>query len=107
MSSLPPSKTDEGGVPVEVQGMPFADQQSQLFDLKTDPRQTTQLNDPEKVAQMCQLIIDNMVKLDAPAEAYNRFGFVRPDNGVKWVISQILLLMMADQLVFMRDSKTL
>jgi hypothetical protein len=79
---LPP-KTDDGGVPVEVQGMPFADQQSQLFDLQTDPGQTTPLDDPEKVAQMCQLIIDNMVKLDAPAEAYSRFGFVRPDQGVK------------------------
>ena len=79
---LPP-KTDDGGVPVEVQGMPFADQQSQLFDLQTDPGQTTPLDDPEKVMQMCQFIIDNMVKLDAPAEAYSRFGFVRPDQGVK------------------------
>jgi hypothetical protein len=24
-----------------------------------------------------------MVKLDAPAEAYSRFGFARPDEGVK------------------------
>ena len=63
--------------------MPFADQQSQLFDLQIDPGQTTPLDDPEKVAQMCQLIIDNMVKLDAPVEAYCRFGFARPDEGVK------------------------
>ena len=75
---LPP-KTDEDGVPVEVQGMSFADQQSQLFDLKNDPGQKTPIDNPEKIAQMRQLIIDNMVRLDAPAEAFVRFGFEVPE----------------------------
>ena len=74
---LPP-KTSDDGLPVEVQGMPFADQQSQLFDLQTDPGQTTPLDNPQKIAQMRQLIIENMVRLDAPAEAFNRFGFEMP-----------------------------
>ena len=75
---LPP-KTDEDGVPVEVQGMSFADQQSQLFDLQNDPGQKTPIDNPEKIAQMRQLIIDNMVRLDAPAEAFVRFGFEVPE----------------------------
>ena len=75
---LPP-KTDEDGVPVEVQGMPFADQQSQLFDLQNDPGQKTPIDNPEKIVQMRQLIIDNMVRLDAPAEAFIRFGFEVPE----------------------------
>jgi hypothetical protein len=48
--------------------------------------------------QMCQLIIDNMVKLDAPAEAYSRFGFARPDQGVSNESQPNILLVMADQL---------
>ena len=50
----------------------------QLFDLQTDPGQTTPLDNPQKIAQMRQLIIENMVRLDAPAEAFNRFGFEMP-----------------------------
>jgi len=71
---LPP-KMDEGGVPVEVQGMPFADQKSQLFNLKEDPEQRKPVEDPEKIKQMCDLIAHNMVELDAPKEAFRRFGF--------------------------------
>jgi hypothetical protein len=71
---LPP-KTDDEGVPVEVQGMPFADQKSQLFNLKEDPEQRKPVEDPEKIKQMCDLIAHNMVELDAPKEAFRRFGF--------------------------------
>ena len=74
---LPP-KMDEDGMPVEVQGMPFADQQSQLFDLQNDPRQEIPIDDPVKTEYMRQLIIQNMVRLDAPAEAFSRFGFETP-----------------------------
>ena len=74
---LPP-KMDEDGMPVEVQGMPFADQQSQLFDLQNDPRQEIPIDDPVKTEYMRQLIIQNMVRLDAPAEAFSRFGFKTP-----------------------------
>ena len=74
---LPP-KMDEDGMPVEVQGMPFADQKSQLFDLQNDPRQEIPIDDPVKTEYMRQLIIQNMVRLDAPAEAFSRFGFETP-----------------------------
>jgi len=70
---LPP-KTDDEGVPVEVQGMPFADQKSQLFDLKSDPEQLQPIDDPHKIKRMCELITHNMVELDAPKEAFKRFG---------------------------------
>ena len=70
---LPP-KTDDEGVPVEVQGMPFADQKSQLFDLKSDPEQLQPIDDPHKIKRMCELITHNMMELDAPKEAFKRFG---------------------------------
>ena len=68
-------KMGEGDVPVEVQGMPFADQKSQLFNLKADPEQRRPIEDPDKIKKMCELIVHNMVELDAPKEAFKRFGF--------------------------------
>ena len=67
-------KTDDEGQPVEVQGMGFEDWQSALYDLETDPGQTTPLNNPEIETHLCQQIIANMARLDAPQEAYWRFG---------------------------------
>ena len=67
-------KTDDEGQPVEVQGMGFEDWQSALYDLETDPGQTTPLNNPEIETHLCQQIIANMALIDAPQEAYWRFG---------------------------------
>ena len=67
-------KTDDEGQPVEVQGMGFEDWQSALYDLETDPGQTTPLNNSEIETHLCQKIIANMARLDAPQEAYWRFG---------------------------------
>lgn len=74
-------KTDDEGVPVEVQGMGFADTQSQLFDLKHDPAQARPIEDAQVRAALQQQIIASMQKLDAPHEAYLRFGFEVPKEG--------------------------
>ena len=74
------SKTDDHGTPVEVQGLSFTDKQSSLYDLSLDPTQSKPLDDPEITARMQAYIIDNMKALDAPEEAYQRFGFPLPKN---------------------------
>jgi hypothetical protein len=71
-------KTDDEGHPVEVQGMGFEDWRSALYDLDTDPGQTTPLDRPEIEMHLCQQIIENMTRLDAPYEAYRRFGLPAP-----------------------------
>ena len=73
-------KTDDNGVPVEVQGMNFADKQSCLYDLHLDPAQSQPLDDPQIIKRMQNYIIDNMISLDAPAEAFQRFGFPLPEE---------------------------
>ena len=71
-------KTNDEGQPVEVQGMGFEDWRSALYDLNNDPRQTTPLNRPEIEMHLCQQIVENMARLDAPYEAYRRFGLQAP-----------------------------
>ena len=73
-------KTGDDGKPVEVQGMGFEDMESALYDLDTDPEQTTPLDDPKITARLCQQIITNMAMLDAPQEAYHRFGLQPPGD---------------------------
>ena len=72
-------RTDDEGEPVEVQGMGFADKRSQLFDLQNDPAQSKPLDDPEIIARLQGQIVTNMQYLDAPQEAYLRFGFPVPE----------------------------
>ena len=71
-------KTNDEGQPVEVQGIGFEDWRSALYDLNNDPRQTTPLNRPEIEMHLCQQIVENMARLDAPYEAYRRFGLQAP-----------------------------
>ena len=71
-------KTDDEGQPVEVQGMGFVDWRSALYDLDTDPKQRTPLNKPKIEMYLCQQIVENMARLDAPYEAYRRFGLHAP-----------------------------
>jgi hypothetical protein len=76
-------KTDDEGEPVEVQGMGFADTQSQLFDLVNDPGQAKPIESPDIVERLRQQIIKNMMSLDAPDESYRRFGFAVPGKHAK------------------------
>ena len=71
-------KTDDAGEPVEVQGMGFEDSQSALYDLVTDPEQTTPITNPKIERHLCQQIAENMARLDAPPEAFRRFGLLAP-----------------------------
>ena len=71
-------KTDDAGEPVEVQGMGFEDSHSALYDLVTDPEQTTPITNPDIEQYMCQQIAKNMARLDAPPEAFRRFGLRTP-----------------------------
>ena len=73
-------KTDENDEPLEVQGMNFADWQSQLFDLTEDPNQINPLDEPEIIRDLQEKIIRNMIRLDAPKESYARFGFEPPEK---------------------------
>jgi arylsulfatase A-like enzyme len=45
-----------------------------LFDLEADPQQATPLNDPEKEAEMIELMIKLMRENDAPEEQFERLG---------------------------------
>ena len=71
-------KTDDTGEPVEVQGMGFEDNQSALYDLVTDPKQITPITNTEIERYLCQQIAENMARLDAPPEAFRRFGLRAP-----------------------------
>tara|TARA_B100001057_G_scaffold320235_1_gene320500 strand:- start:11531 stop:13048 length:1518 start_codon:yes stop_codon:yes gene_type:complete len=71
-------KMNEKGEPVEVQGMGFEDWQSALYDQDSDPKQIAPIINPGVEAVLCQQIIENMLRLDAPVEAYERFGFEKP-----------------------------
>ena len=71
-------KINEEGEPVEVQGMGFEDWQSALYDQASDPKQVEPIINSDIEESLCQQIIENMMRLDAPAEAYKRFGFEKP-----------------------------
>ncbi|MDB2390340.1 sulfatase-like hydrolase/transferase [Alphaproteobacteria bacterium] len=73
-------KTSEAGDPVEVQGMQFMDTDSALFDLTADPMQSNPIEDVQLKAKLQNQIIKNMEALDAPPEAFLRFGFPPPEE---------------------------
>ena len=68
-------KTSEDGDPLEVQGMSFMDTQSVVHDLMLDPSQSTPIFNSDIKVKLHQYIIENMKKMDAPPEAFLRFGF--------------------------------
>ncbi len=45
-----------------------------LFDLETDPQQQQPLSDPEIEKRMIKLMVEQMQKLETPAEQYERLG---------------------------------
>ena len=71
-------KMNNEGEPVEVQGMNFEDWQSALYDHDIDPKQVAPIINSDIEESLCQQIIENMMRLDAPVEAYKRFGFEKP-----------------------------
>ena len=71
-------KMNNEGEPVEVQGMNFEDWQSALYDHENDPKQVEPIINLDIEESLCQQIIENMMRLDAPLEAYRRFGFEKP-----------------------------
>ena len=71
-------KMNNEGEPVEVQGMNFEDWQSALYDHDNDPKQVEPIINSDIEASLCRQIIENMMRLDAPEEAYKRFGFEKP-----------------------------
>jgi arylsulfatase A-like enzyme len=73
-------KVSDAGDPIEVQGLPFADMKSALYDLASDPGQSTPIDAPDVIAKFQGYIIDNMIKMDAPPEAFERFGFPFPEK---------------------------
>ena len=52
----------------------FADATTVLYDLESDPYQTTPISDPETERRMAKLIVSEMQSHDAPPELYARFG---------------------------------
>ena len=73
-------KVSDTGDPIEVQGLLFADMTSALYDLASDPEQSTPIDAPDVIAKFQSYIIDNMIKMDAPPEAFERFGFPFPEK---------------------------
>jgi arylsulfatase A-like enzyme len=50
---------------------------SLLFDLETDPRQESPINDPEIEKRLIRMMVDLMKENDAPAEQFERLGLPR------------------------------
>ena len=67
-------KTSEGDEVLEVQGMKFEDTDSRLFDLKNDPNQLKPIKNQKIENDFKNEIVKLMKKVDAPLEAYKRFG---------------------------------
>jgi arylsulfatase A-like enzyme len=72
-------RTDDEGIPVEVQGLKLADTQTALFDLRTDPEQKSPINEPAVEARLLQAMIRLMHEADAPAELFTRFDLTELD----------------------------
>ena len=68
------SRSTKEGHPVETTGLPYADMTSALYDLQSDPGQTSPLDDAELEAQMLGHMRRLMQALDAPPESFTRFG---------------------------------
>ena len=67
-------KTSEGDEVLEVQGLKFEDTDSRLFDLKNDPNQLKPIKNQKIENDFKNEIVKLMKKVDAPLEAYKRFG---------------------------------
>ena len=66
-------RTDDDDAPIEVQGLPFEDTQTALYDLHADQGQKNPLNAPEKEAELVRSMIRLMQEADAPEELFTRF----------------------------------
>jgi hypothetical protein len=66
-------RANEAGETIEVQGMDFADTQTRLYDLHSDPDQTTPIDNPEVEAWLVAAMVRLMVEADAPHELFTRF----------------------------------
>jgi hypothetical protein len=75
-------RTDDEGIPVEVQGLKLADTQTALFDLQTDPEQKKPINEPDVEARLVQAMIRLMREADAPTELFTRFDLPESDRGM-------------------------
>jgi arylsulfatase A-like enzyme len=62
-----------------VQGGGIADCVNVLYDLQTDPGQTTPLDDPEVEARLIARMVEMMAENEAPPEAYRRYGLPSPE----------------------------
>lgn len=60
---------DRGGV-----GSGFLETESRLFNIIDDPYQKQELDDPKKILELKKAMVSCMQNLDAPKEAYARFG---------------------------------
>ena len=62
-----------------MQGGGIADCVNVLYDLQTDPGQTTPLDDPEVEARLIARMVEMMAENEAPPEAYRRYGLPSPE----------------------------
>ena len=70
-----------GQVPFKGQGARLEDTQTVLYDLETDPGQTTPITDPETEARLVSEMVGIMHRNEAPPEAYRRLGLDVPAMG--------------------------
>lgn len=61
-----------------MQGGPMEDTRTVLYDLETDPGQSTPIDNPEVEARLVEGIRRVMAAHDAPPEAFSRLGLTRP-----------------------------
>ncbi|MFT4726474.1 MAG: arylsulfatase A-like enzyme [Granulosicoccus sp.] len=74
-------RTDDEGIPLEVQGLTLADTQTALFDLQTDPEQKNPISVPDVEARLVQAMVRLMREADAPAELFTRFNLPLSGSG--------------------------
>jgi arylsulfatase A-like enzyme len=78
LGDFPVMRLPAGRAPVKGQGAQIEDTQTVLYDLATDPNQSTPIDDPETEARLIEQMISIMQRTEAPAEAYSRLGLDNP-----------------------------
>ena len=68
------TRSNEEGLAVECQGMPFEDCETALYDLGCDPNQKTPISDTEIETRLAKSMKGHMQEAEAPHEMYDRLG---------------------------------
>jgi len=78
LGDYPVMRLPAGRALVKGQGARIEDAVTVLYDLDSDPNQSTPIDDPQTEARLIARMIEIMQRTEAPPEAYTRLGFDVP-----------------------------